>query len=516
MATQPSPRGRGRPPHPDILTPREWQVLDLLRQGLTNERIAERLDISFATAKYHVAEIISKLGVHTREEAAAWQPEAVAARWWQRATAWVPRRAWPLAGAAGALAALAMLAAVLWSMQDDAETSVVAQPTPSQDETISPTPAPSSLVPSTVPTPRPSLDLGVYSVASDSQALRTLLPGFKTRDVTPAGRYIAGAEFCAAPGHLELVDTQSGITRQLATFDGIVARIEIAPDGNHVLAGVQSPEHSQTPLLYLIPTQGEASPLPLFEAWDAEWSPDSHYIRLIDAPVTGESTLSLYEVATGANTTLVSAPYLSSAIWSPDSAVIAYSTAIDSTGAPNELFLWDRITGTSESLPIKGVPAAWFPDGQSIAVLEPGGQNSPVTRVWIDGSRSELLGEASGFAISPDGSTIARRIFTEPQKTELRITGKGSEIVIAGPVEPAGDMAFSPDSRALAFIGQEYHRSGGQIVDATGINPYVVNADGSNVRKLADTVQSVILGWTANGDVLFASVRGTGCEEPFG
>ncbi|TMF07824.1 MAG: helix-turn-helix transcriptional regulator, partial [Chloroflexi bacterium] len=51
---------RGRPPHPDILTPREWHVLDLLRQDLTNEQIAQRLDIAFATAKYHVAEIISK------------------------------------------------------------------------------------------------------------------------------------------------------------------------------------------------------------------------------------------------------------------------------------------------------------------------------------------------------------------------------------------------------------------------------------------------------------------------
>src|SRR5438552_10857499 len=86
---------RGRPPHPDILTPRQWQVLALLREGLTNEQIAHRLDVSFATAKYHVAEIISKLGVATREEAAAWQPEPVPVRWWQRATAWVPRRAWP-------------------------------------------------------------------------------------------------------------------------------------------------------------------------------------------------------------------------------------------------------------------------------------------------------------------------------------------------------------------------------------------------------------------------------------
>ena len=48
---------RGRPRHPDILTPREWQVLDLVRQGLTNEQIALRLDVSLATARYHVSQI---------------------------------------------------------------------------------------------------------------------------------------------------------------------------------------------------------------------------------------------------------------------------------------------------------------------------------------------------------------------------------------------------------------------------------------------------------------------------
>jgi DNA-binding NarL/FixJ family response regulator len=63
--------GRGRPRHPDILTPREWEVLALLRDGLSNEKIAERLDITVRTARYHVSEILSKLGVASREEAAS-------------------------------------------------------------------------------------------------------------------------------------------------------------------------------------------------------------------------------------------------------------------------------------------------------------------------------------------------------------------------------------------------------------------------------------------------------------
>lgn len=63
-------RRRGRPRHPDILTPREWEVLALVRRGLSNAEIAGRLGISFAGAKYHVAEILSKVGAGKRQEAA--------------------------------------------------------------------------------------------------------------------------------------------------------------------------------------------------------------------------------------------------------------------------------------------------------------------------------------------------------------------------------------------------------------------------------------------------------------
>jgi DNA-binding CsgD family transcriptional regulator len=63
---------RGRPRHDDVLTPREWQVLDLLREDLTNEQIGERLGISHDTAKFHVSEILTKLGVSSRREAATW------------------------------------------------------------------------------------------------------------------------------------------------------------------------------------------------------------------------------------------------------------------------------------------------------------------------------------------------------------------------------------------------------------------------------------------------------------
>jgi two-component system, NarL family, nitrate/nitrite response regulator NarL len=57
------------PPLVEELTPRELEVLRLLAEGLPNKTIAQRLDISEHTVKFHVNALLGKLGVGSRTEA---------------------------------------------------------------------------------------------------------------------------------------------------------------------------------------------------------------------------------------------------------------------------------------------------------------------------------------------------------------------------------------------------------------------------------------------------------------
>ena len=67
---------RGRPPHPDVLTPAEWNVLRHLREGLTNAEIAVRLGISPDGVKYHVSNMLAKSGAPDRHALAEWEPRS--------------------------------------------------------------------------------------------------------------------------------------------------------------------------------------------------------------------------------------------------------------------------------------------------------------------------------------------------------------------------------------------------------------------------------------------------------
>ncbi|MBI3361640.1 MAG: response regulator transcription factor [Chloroflexi bacterium] len=63
-------------PAADSLTDREVELLELIALGFSNKAIAQRLGISENTVKYHMKNILQKLHLHNRAEAAAYAVRA--------------------------------------------------------------------------------------------------------------------------------------------------------------------------------------------------------------------------------------------------------------------------------------------------------------------------------------------------------------------------------------------------------------------------------------------------------
>jgi DNA-binding CsgD family transcriptional regulator/predicted enzyme related to lactoylglutathione lyase len=64
---------RGRPRHPDVLTPAEWEVLNWVRHGVRNRAIAEKRNTSVDAVKFHVANLFGKLGIDARDGLRQWR-----------------------------------------------------------------------------------------------------------------------------------------------------------------------------------------------------------------------------------------------------------------------------------------------------------------------------------------------------------------------------------------------------------------------------------------------------------
>ena len=64
------------------LTDREWEVMRCITDGLTTDEMAEQLCVQRSTARTHVQNLLTKLGVHSRLQAAALMTAHASADTW--------------------------------------------------------------------------------------------------------------------------------------------------------------------------------------------------------------------------------------------------------------------------------------------------------------------------------------------------------------------------------------------------------------------------------------------------
>ena len=161
---------RGRPRHPDVLTPAEWRVLKALREGGTNAEIAARLGLSLDTVKYHISNMLAKLELRDRRALASWRPEEPRGRLRgafaisaaigavARPLLWVGAGTAAVAGVVvGVVAVVGLVAVVLVVAGGGGEPPLAVAPPPPQTSTPVPSPTTtSSPTATTTPTATPS------------------------------------------------------------------------------------------------------------------------------------------------------------------------------------------------------------------------------------------------------------------------------------------------------------------------------------------------------------------------
>ena len=54
-----------------FLTEREWEVMRCIMDGMSTDQMADQLGVQPSTARTHVQNLLTKLGVHSRLQAAA-------------------------------------------------------------------------------------------------------------------------------------------------------------------------------------------------------------------------------------------------------------------------------------------------------------------------------------------------------------------------------------------------------------------------------------------------------------
>lgn len=445
----------------ESLTPREQEVLELLRLGLTNREIAQRLGISTDGVKYHVSSILGKLGVRSRYEASVW-PER-RPWWWTTAVAplvaaWRRASLGSFASAVAVGSALAVAAGIgllVWGLlrtTDGAPPRLVGSDVPSPMAAALGKPpelrfvtfAPGEMV--------SGAQSGFFFIDPKTGVTEGWLPADETvflarGPMTPDGRLIiftcyrvdamGQADDCADEFATRttsyLLDTQTGQVRTLPPGRDYIA---ISPDGKTVViasnAGIGlAPTAAPEDIRIVLPGKSAARPRSVF------WSPDS--TEAVVSTFSGTFLIS----ANGDQIEQISAEGIRSATWTPDGSKVAMVPRITDEREDTNFgvrvyssegeFLWQAATEYATYNP------RWSPDGTRLAVeshVPLTGQRSGLQTTFLivfDGASGDPLYRVTAVRsclMSPwtaDGSRLVllasdplRHVLVDPAQNSVR------------------------------------------------------------------------------------------------
>jgi DNA-binding CsgD family transcriptional regulator len=460
---------------PEHLTPRQREVLELLRRGDTNEEIARTLGISLDGAKWHVSEIIGRLGVSDRYAAARWRPAGEPRPWWS--LAWLRELRWgrPAVVGAAKLASAGVIVVVLIAVL--ALGWGVWRTSGEQRQTA---PSRTVVLRGTIEDVRGWIAFrnGGELLAVDPAEPAQQMSFGPALGADPIGWSADGTRLLLRPQpelSVEFVDGGWGIgmVGTTSSFDGVVLNSDgsrtqltddsgipgtgatwgsFSPDGTKVVyASNGSCSESRSP--YIVDAAGGqpqslGAPASIdggacgepFPEW-AAWAPDGSRIAFVnfweDHPTYGDHTytLSFLEPDTGATLGDVVNVAAAGLAWSPDGSQLAFfAVVLDESADPSNATLG----------PGGDFPAQIFvinADGSGLRQLTHVGDNRWPT--WSpDGSRIAFARGQLTLKTAPDGTQAA---FVRPGSRQLfTVAPNGTAIQRVEGVHPEGAIAWNP------------------------------------------------------------------------